>query len=55
MCDELDIYFTKALLAQQLRLKRAHNEKHSSEPATKAPAKPAEPERTGVKPERVPA
>jgi hypothetical protein len=54
MCDEFDIYFTKALLAEQLRMKRARKEARMSEPA-KAPAKPVEPEPKRVTPRRVPA
>ena len=55
MCDEPDIYFTKALLAEQLRMKRARKETRTSAPESKAPAKPADAERKAVTRERVPA
>jgi hypothetical protein len=54
MCDEPDIYFTKALLAEQLRMKRARKETRTSAPQS-TPAKPADAERKAVTPERVPA
>ena len=55
MCDDYDIYFTKTLLAEQLRMKKARNEEQRQQRKTEVPAKPAEPERTAVPRERVPA
>jgi hypothetical protein len=56
MCDEYDIYFTKALLAEQLQMKKARQEAQRQQRKIEAPATPqAEPDRTAVPRERMPA
>ncbi len=47
MCDEYELYFTRALLAEQMRMRQARAEDRRSKSKGEAakPTAPAEPER----------
>jgi hypothetical protein len=55
MCYEFDAYFTRALLDEQLRLKKARIEALQRQGRTATPATPAVPEKRTVPQDPVPA